>query len=111
MQRSSGRLLMLSGATGTQIGHSLEVPRTAEIYMSPIIHKMADGAMYIVFGSGGETTSGECITRVSLGTHTLLCQGILVCSIIMSSLSSKLVCTSLNKCSDQITILLQVRYT
>ena len=58
LQQASGRLLMISGATGALIGRPLEIPQSADTYMAPILHELSDGAQYIVFGSGGESLPG-----------------------------------------------------
>ncbi|CAC5409294.1 unnamed protein product [Mytilus coruscus] len=58
--RTSGRLVMLSGRTGKMVGHRfLNIPDNKETYMSPIVYRTADGSRYILFGSGGETISGN----------------------------------------------------
>ncbi|XP_071128715.1 uncharacterized protein [Mytilus edulis] len=58
--RTSGRLVMLSGKTGKMVGHRyLNIPDNKETYMSPIIYRTTDGSRYILFGSGGETISGN----------------------------------------------------
>ncbi|XP_063447077.1 uncharacterized protein LOC134726596 [Mytilus trossulus] len=58
--RTSGRLVMLSGMTGEMIGSRyLNIPDNKETYMSPIVYRTTDGSRYILFGSGGETISGD----------------------------------------------------
>lgn len=58
--RASGRLVVLSGATGQPMGsHYLEMPNNKETYMSPVMFTpTVGGATYILFGSGGETIAG-----------------------------------------------------
>lgn len=61
--RKSGRLIVLSGRTGENIGSRfLPAPHKKEIYMSPVMYKTKDGSQYILFGSGGETVPGIIIT-------------------------------------------------
>ncbi|KAL3856649.1 hypothetical protein ACJMK2_011377 [Sinanodonta woodiana] len=57
--RTAGRLIVFSGATGRQLGvRYLEIPHSKESYMSPVIYKSKTGSSYILFGSGGETVPG-----------------------------------------------------
>ena len=58
--RKSGRLIILSGATGKVVGtRYLAAPDHKEIYMSPVMYTTKDGSQYILFGSGGETIPGK----------------------------------------------------
>lgn len=60
-ERFAGRLILLDGATGKSIGRYLAMPGGLETYMSPVLHKLDDGSMYILFGHGGETVPGSVI--------------------------------------------------
>lgn len=59
--RYSGRLVLLSGATGKPLGTSyLEMPDKHETYMSVVLYTPRDGSQaYALFGSGGETVPGN----------------------------------------------------
>ncbi|XP_069123099.1 protein FAM234B-like [Argopecten irradians] len=58
--RSAGRLLILSGATGESVGQRyLKMPDSKETYFSPVMYTCQDGSQYILFGSGGETIPGD----------------------------------------------------
>ncbi|KAK7469683.1 hypothetical protein BaRGS_00036312 [Batillaria attramentaria] len=57
--REAGRVILLSGATGKPLGRYLEIPDSKETYMSPVIHKTANGSSCFLFGSGGETVPGD----------------------------------------------------
>ncbi|KAK3612229.1 hypothetical protein CHS0354_039511 [Potamilus streckersoni] len=60
--RTAGRLMVFSGATGKQLGERyLEIPHSKETYMSPVIYKTKSGSKYILFGSGGETVQGDLL--------------------------------------------------
>lgn len=60
--RHSGRLLVLSGATGKVFGmRYLAAPNKKEIYMSPVMYTTKDGSQYILFGTGGETIPGDLL--------------------------------------------------
>jgi len=55
-------MVMLSGATGRTLGSRyLAMPDNKESYTSPVMYKCADGSLYILFGSGGETVPGKLI--------------------------------------------------
>ena len=57
--RRPGRIIMLSGRSGKPIGdYYLELPKHQETYMSPVKYVTKDGAVYILYGSGGETIKG-----------------------------------------------------
>ena len=57
--RESGRLVVVSGSTGQQVGRTyLEMPNSRETYMSPLLYQPPRGSSIILFGSGGETVSG-----------------------------------------------------
>ena len=62
--RAPGRVIFLSGASGRPLGRYLEIPNSRETYMSVVRHVTANGSSYILFGSGGETVSGEQIGLV-----------------------------------------------
>ncbi|XP_070199696.1 protein FAM234A-like [Littorina saxatilis] len=57
--RRSGWLLMLSGATGKQLGTHVAMPEDRETYCAPTMHTRKDGSQYILYGSGGETVGGR----------------------------------------------------
>ena len=57
--RRSGWLMMLSGATGKQLGTHLPMPEDRETYCAPTLHTRKDGSQYILYGTGGETVGGE----------------------------------------------------
>ncbi|XP_021380156.1 uncharacterized protein LOC110467366 [Mizuhopecten yessoensis] len=58
--RAAGRLLILSGATGQTMGSRyLAMPDSRETYFSPVMYTCVDGSQYILFGSGGETVTGD----------------------------------------------------
>jgi len=59
--RLAGRLILLDGATGKSIGRYLAMPGGLETYMSPVLHTLDDGSMYILFGHGGETVPGSIL--------------------------------------------------
>ena len=56
--RPSGRLLLLSGKTGKSLGRYLVMPDARECYSAITLYERANGAIYVLFGSGGETISG-----------------------------------------------------
>ncbi|XP_052213513.1 uncharacterized protein LOC127832240 isoform X2 [Dreissena polymorpha] len=57
--RDPGRLLVVSGADGKPYGRRyLNMPNRRETYMSPILYKPFHH-YYILFGSGGESISGD----------------------------------------------------
>ncbi|XP_005101849.1 protein FAM234B [Aplysia californica] len=59
-ERAAGRLIILSGRSGTPIGaYYLELPPNQETYMPPVKYVADTGAIYILFGSGGETMPGN----------------------------------------------------
>ncbi|XP_078690819.1 protein FAM234A-like isoform X2 [Branchiostoma floridae x Branchiostoma belcheri] len=57
--RTAGRLVLLSGATGQSLGSWLDMPDGHETYMSVVVHQTRDGSLYALFGSGGETVTGS----------------------------------------------------
>ncbi|XP_033630167.1 uncharacterized protein LOC117292278 [Asterias rubens] len=57
--RPSGRLLLLSGKTGKSLGRYLVMPDARECYSAITLYERANGAIYVLFGSGGETISGS----------------------------------------------------
>ncbi|KAK3607560.1 hypothetical protein CHS0354_011095 [Potamilus streckersoni] len=60
--RTAGRLIVFSGATGRRLGQRyLEIPHSKESYMSPVIYKSRTGSSFILFGSGGETVPGDLL--------------------------------------------------
>ncbi|RMZ97392.1 ITFG3-like isoform X1, partial [Brachionus plicatilis] len=56
--RESGRIVLLSGINGQQIGKDLILPEQKETYMSPILHSV-NQQHYLLFGTGGETVPGS----------------------------------------------------
>jgi len=50
---------MLNGATGKTMGRYMPVPENRETYMLPVLHTLADGSQYVIFGHGGETVPGN----------------------------------------------------
>ncbi|XP_052780569.1 uncharacterized protein LOC128217450 [Mya arenaria] len=57
--RAPGRLLILKGGTGKPFGaRYYDLPNSRETYMSPVLYKPFLHT-YILFGSGGETVSGD----------------------------------------------------
>eukprot|EP00058_Branchiostoma_floridae_P021691 XP_002607181.1 hypothetical protein BRAFLDRAFT_68024 [Branchiostoma floridae] len=57
--RTAGRLVLLSGATGRSLGSWVNMPDGHETYMSVVLHQTRDGSLYALFGSGGETVTGS----------------------------------------------------
>ncbi|XP_077980247.1 uncharacterized protein LOC144435530 [Glandiceps talaboti] len=58
--RTAGRIMLISGATGKCIGGQyLEMPDGQETYSSPVLYTHANGVIHILFGSGGETIKGS----------------------------------------------------
>ena len=57
-ESAPGRIITLSGKTGLPLGHYLELPGRPEISIPAVKYVTNTGAVYILFGTGGETTSG-----------------------------------------------------
>lgn len=61
--RTANHMLLLSGLTGEMIGRGVYVmPDGRESYSLPVMYTWADGSQYVVFGTGGETVSGESLS-------------------------------------------------
>lgn len=52
-------VLVVNSVTGEVIGRPFPVPDMRESYTLPIIYTWSDNSQYIIFGSGGETVSGN----------------------------------------------------
>lgn len=58
--RESGRLVVVCGKRGQVLGERyLEMPNSRETYMTPVLYQPPFGSSIILFGSGGETVSGD----------------------------------------------------
>lgn len=58
--REAGHLVVLSGKTGRMVGYRyLMMPNKRETYMTPVLYHPPWGSDIILFGSGGETISGD----------------------------------------------------
>ena len=58
-QRDANRFLLLSGKTGKSLGDYLETPDHKETYSPVTVYEKEDGAIYLFFGTGGETVKGR----------------------------------------------------
>ncbi len=57
--RDANRLLLLSGKTGKSLGSKyLETPDQKETYSAVTLYEKTNGAIYVLFGTGGETVKG-----------------------------------------------------
>ncbi|XP_022092545.1 uncharacterized protein LOC110980291 [Acanthaster planci] len=59
LDRPAGRLLLLSGKTGRSLGRYLSLPDNHETYSAITLYTRPNGAIFLLFGSGGETISGS----------------------------------------------------
>ncbi|XP_071097133.1 uncharacterized protein [Haliotis cracherodii] len=69
--RTAGRLIILSGATGTPLGNYMVMPDSKETYMTPVKYTARDGSQYLLFGSGGETVPGDLMAITLPDLYTL----------------------------------------
>ncbi|XP_072036013.1 uncharacterized protein [Amphiura filiformis] len=72
--RDANRLLLLSGKTGKSLGKKyLETPDQKETYSAVTLYEKDDGAVYVLFGTGGETVQGSLwvISLLDLFCHVM----------------------------------------
>ncbi|XP_067662183.1 protein FAM234B-like isoform X2 [Haliotis asinina] len=75
--RTAGRLIILSGATGKPLGKYLVLPDSKETYMTPVKYTARDGSQYLLFGSGGETVPGDLMAIALPDLYTVTDQKVL----------------------------------
>ncbi|XP_038048308.1 uncharacterized protein LOC119722328 isoform X2 [Patiria miniata] len=79
LDRPAGRLLLLSGKTGRSLGRYLSLPDEHETYSAITLYTRHNGAVYLLFGSGGETIAGSLWT-ISLRDLYCYVMSITTCS-------------------------------
>lgn len=55
---------MISGVSGRVVGDGFPIPDGKESYNLPVVYPFADGSLYILFGSGGETVAGNLTCNI-----------------------------------------------
>ncbi len=65
--RTANILLLLSGKTGKSLGTNwLETPDHKETYSAVTLYEKTNGAIYVLFGTGGETVKGMLDHKIHL---------------------------------------------
>ncbi|XP_033117726.1 protein FAM234B-like isoform X2 [Anneissia japonica] len=59
LDRDAGRVILLSGKTGLALGRYLNMSDGHETYSAITLYERPNGALYILYGSGGETIQGS----------------------------------------------------